>query len=38
MVVDEMPRGGLKSSGDGKDMSMYVLEDYPVARHVMVKY
>jgi aminobutyraldehyde dehydrogenase len=27
----------LKASGYGKDMSMYALEDYTVARHVMVK-
>jgi aminobutyraldehyde dehydrogenase len=26
------------SSGYGKDMSMYALEDYTVTRHVMVKY
>ena len=29
--------GGLKASGYGKDLSMYALEDYTVARHVMVK-
>ena len=33
----EMPHGGLKSSGYGKDLSMLALEDYTVARHVMVK-
>jgi aminobutyraldehyde dehydrogenase len=38
MLVNEMPHGGLKSSGYGKDMSMYALEDYTVARHVMVKF
>jgi aminobutyraldehyde dehydrogenase len=38
MLVNEMPHGGLKSSGYGKDMSMYALEDYSVARHVMVKF
>jgi aminobutyraldehyde dehydrogenase len=38
MLVNEMPHGGLKSSGYGKDMSMYALEDYTVTRHVMVKY
>ncbi len=38
MLVNEMPHGGMKSSGYGKDMSMYALEDYTVARHVMVKY
>ena len=37
MLVNEMPHGGLKSAGYGKDMSMYALEDYTVARHVMVK-
>lgn len=37
MLVNEMPHGGLKSSGYGKDMSLYALEDYTVARHVMVK-
>ena len=38
MLVNEMPHGGLKSSGYGKDMSMYALEDYTVARHVMVRH
>ena len=37
MLASEMPHGGLKSSGYGKDLSMYALEDYTVARHVMVK-
>jgi aminobutyraldehyde dehydrogenase len=37
MLVNEMPHGGMKSSGYGKDMSMYALEDYTVARHIMVK-
>ncbi len=37
MLANEMPHGGLKSSGYGKDMSMYALEDYTVPRHVMVK-
>jgi aminobutyraldehyde dehydrogenase len=36
MLVNEMPHGGLKMSGYGKDMSMYGLEDYTVVRHVMV--
>jgi len=35
--LSEMPHGGLKHSGYGKDLSMYALEDYTVARHVMVK-
>ncbi|WP_445504757.1 gamma-aminobutyraldehyde dehydrogenase [Microvirga sp. G4-2] len=37
MLVNEMPHGGLKRSGYGKDMSMYALEDYTAVRHVMVK-
>jgi aminobutyraldehyde dehydrogenase len=37
MLVSEMPHGGLKFSGYGKDLSMYALEDYTVVRHVMVK-
>jgi aminobutyraldehyde dehydrogenase len=36
MLVNEMPHGGMKMSGYGKDMSMYGLEDYTVVRHVMV--
>jgi aminobutyraldehyde dehydrogenase len=38
MLVNEMPHGGLKSSGYGKDMSMYALEDYTVPRHVMIRH
>ena len=38
MLTNEMPHGGLKSSGYGKDMSMHALEDYTVARHIMVKH
>jgi aminobutyraldehyde dehydrogenase len=37
MLVNEMPHGGMKWSGYGKDLSMYALEDYTVVRHVMVK-
>ena len=37
MLVSEMPHGGLKRSGYGKDLSAYALEDYTVPRHVMVK-
>jgi aminobutyraldehyde dehydrogenase len=37
MLVNEMPHGGMKMSGYGKDMSMYALEDYSVVRHVMAK-
>ena len=28
MLVSEMPNGGFKASGYGKDLSMYALEDY----------
>lgn len=38
MLVSEMPHGGMKRSGYGKDMSVYALEDYTCVRHVMVKY
>ena len=38
MLVSEMPHGGLKRSGYGKDLSIYALEDYSVVRHVMVKH
>ncbi len=38
MLVNEMPHGGLKQSGYGRDMSLYALEDYTVARHVMVNF
>lgn len=37
MLVSEMPHGGMKRSGYGKDLSTYALEDYSVVRHVMVK-
>ena len=35
MLCNEMPHGGLKQSGYGKDLSHYALEDYTVVRHVM---
>ena len=38
MLVSEMPHGGQKLSGYGKDMSMYGLEDYTTIRHVMIKH
>lgn len=38
MLVSEMPHGGQKHSGYGKDMSIYGLEDYTVVRHVMIKH
>ncbi|UMZ13194.1 gamma-aminobutyraldehyde dehydrogenase [Pseudomonas sp. MPFS] len=38
MLASEMPHGGQKHSGYGKDMSMYGLEDYTCVRHVMFKH
>jgi aminobutyraldehyde dehydrogenase len=38
VLTNEMPHGGMKMSGYGKDMSIHGLEDYTVARHVMVKF
>ncbi|WP_371369352.1 gamma-aminobutyraldehyde dehydrogenase [Pseudomonas sp. QL9] len=38
MLTTEMPHGGMKLSGYGKDMSMYGLEDYTAIRHVMFKH
>ncbi len=37
-LVSEMPHGGFKESGYGKDGSMYALEDYTVVKHVMLKH
>ncbi|MES9541002.1 aminobutyraldehyde dehydrogenase [Actinomadura sp. NPDC000600] len=34
-LVSEMPHGGFKHSGYGKDMSMYGIEDYTRVKHVM---
>jgi 1-pyrroline dehydrogenase len=36
-LVSEMPHGGFKESGWGKDQSMYAVEDYTVVKHVMLK-
>ncbi|AOE84810.1 gamma-aminobutyraldehyde dehydrogenase [Pseudomonas sp. TCU-HL1] len=38
MLTNEMPHGGFKQSGYGKDLSMYGLEDYTVVRHVMIRH
>ncbi|MBJ7459026.1 MAG: gamma-aminobutyraldehyde dehydrogenase [Thermoleophilaceae bacterium] len=35
-IVSEMPHGGFKQSGYGKDLSMYSLEDYTDVKHVMI--
>jgi betaine-aldehyde dehydrogenase/aminobutyraldehyde dehydrogenase len=36
-LVSEMPHGGYKQSGYGKDLSPYSLEDYTQIKHVMAK-
>jgi betaine-aldehyde dehydrogenase len=35
LLPSEMPHGGSKQSGYGKDLSMYGLEDYTLVKHVM---
>jgi betaine-aldehyde dehydrogenase len=35
-LVSEMPHGGFKESGYGKDLSIYALEDYTEIKHVMI--
>ena len=37
MVTSEMPHGGFKQSGFGKDMSTYSFEEYTQVKHVMVE-
>jgi betaine-aldehyde dehydrogenase len=34
-IVAEMPHGGFKHSGNGKDLSMYGFEEYTRVKHVM---
>jgi len=36
-IMSEMPHGGFKQSGYGKDMSIYAVEHYTELKHVMVK-
>ncbi|HVM23776.1 MAG TPA: gamma-aminobutyraldehyde dehydrogenase [Candidatus Limnocylindrales bacterium] len=36
-IASEMPHGGFKQSGYGKDMSKYSIEDYTIVKHVMAK-
>jgi len=36
-TISEMPHGGCKRSGYGKDLSVFALDDYTVARHIMIK-
>ena len=37
MVTSEMPHGGFKQSGSGKDMSSYSFEEYTRVKHVMIE-
>jgi 1-pyrroline dehydrogenase len=37
-IVSELPHGGFKHSGYGKDMSIYAIEHYTELKHVMVKH
>ena len=37
MVTSEMPHGGFRQSGFGKDMSMYSFEEYTRVKHVMIE-
>ena len=37
-LVSEMPHGGFKQSGYGKDMSAYAIDDYTLIKHVMAKF
>ena len=37
-LLSEMPHGGMKMSGYGKDQSIFSLEDYTVIRHVMMNF
>ncbi len=34
-IISEMPHGGVKASGFGKDMSTYSFEEYTTVKHVM---
>src|SRR5579883_2359417 len=36
-ITSEMPHGGYKESGIGKDMSMYAFEEYTQIKHVMIE-
>jgi len=37
-VISEMPHGGFKNSGYGKDMSSYALEHFTEVKHVMINH
>jgi len=35
-IISEMPHGGYRASGFGKDMSTYSFDEYTVVKHVMI--
>jgi 1-pyrroline dehydrogenase len=37
-ITSEMPHGGFKQSGYGKDMSIYAIEAYTELKHIMIKH
>ncbi|MHA7243309.1 aldehyde dehydrogenase family protein [Paeniglutamicibacter antarcticus] len=37
-ILVEMPHGGYKASGFGKDMSTYFFEDYTTIKHVLISH
>ena len=37
-IVSELPHGGFKQSGYGKDMSIYAIEAYTEIKHIMIKH
>lgn len=37
-IISEMPHGGFKQSGYGKDMSIYAIEHYTELKHVMIRH
>ena len=38
LLVSEVPHGGFKQSGFGKDLSAEAVSDYKITKHVMVKH
>ncbi|MFI6284859.1 aminobutyraldehyde dehydrogenase [Streptomyces sp. NPDC051018] len=38
LVTPEMPHGGIKASGYGKDLSMFSVQDYTLVKHVMINH
>jgi betaine-aldehyde dehydrogenase len=36
-VASEMPHGGFKQSGFGKELSHYALEEYTIVKHVLIE-